>query len=612
MKHLLAALLCLLLCGCVPQTTPETEPPPETTPAKISMYDPGHPMEQAHPGLIRVYPLTMRKVHGVLPFGNHVVTLSGFGCTTLTLLTGEELWEEASLELDFELHQEDPSLRQHGEHLSFFDPTKQETVVLDSRLQEVRRIAAPASLSGSPLLSDDETTLYYCTSWAVMAWDLESGIRRTVRELATQQQELTGLHCDSTVLQCRISGDNEDTLLMLSAENGTQLRELPGEASVTTLDSRYFCVLPAGKMTLLIYGADDTEPRMLLPEIFQDSQYYLPEDHAIITVCDADESITLDYYELSTGLLRSSLTLDPLQTPKNIINCKGHGLYILTYDPAADQDILYRWDVLQQLPAAGDKTDHTHLYCSADAPDTAALAACRDYARTLGEHYGITILTGEDATILQPWDYRFTGEHLAPVLMRELQMLEETLSRYPEEILCKTAAHYSGLTISLVREIAGTPESGSLSTATGIQFFQDDGAHVVIAAGKYARQTLHHELYHGMESCILTESTALDQWDSLNPAGFTYGSDLQENDIYLQGQTRAFVDRYSMTYPKEDRARIFEYAMLSGNEALFRPEYMQRKLNALCTAIRDTYGLKQYSEILPWEQYLTTPLAPAE
>jgi len=138
---------------------------------------------------------------------------------------------------------------------------------------------------------------------------------------------------------------------------------------------------------------------------------------------------------------------------------------------------------------------------------------------------------------------------------------------------------------------------------------------VVIATGKYAQQALYHEFYHVMETHILAESTALDTWENLNPAGFSYNDGYgtqQDADIYLRGQTRAFVDSYSMSYPKEDRARIFEYATLSGTGDIFRSEYMQRKLTAVCTAIRGAYRMKQVADVLPWEQYLATPLAATE
>lgn len=610
MKQLLAVLLCLLLWGCASQTTQETEAPADTEPAKVSMYAPDHPMVLAYPGEVRAYPLTMRKVHGVLPFGKDVVTLSGHGSTTLTLLTGDELWEKASVTVNFELRQEDPSLQQHGGSLSFFDPEARETIVLDSQLREIRRIAAPSGLSGSPLLSNDGNTLYYCTGWAVMAWNLESGIRRTVRELNCESQEMAALHVNDTVLQCTIHEDGAERQMFLSAENGTELNTLAEDSTVTTRDTRYFAALPAGRMTLLVFGEMDSQPKMLLPDQFQNEQYYLPEDHAVITTHDTGDGTTLDYYELSTGMLRTSLRLESLQIPKSIIDCQGHALYILTFDPEADCDILYRWDVLQQQPETGNT--RTFPYFSADAPDLEALTACREYADAIEEKYGITVLIGAEAAEIQPWDYQFTPEHLAPILHRELEMLEDNLARYPEEILQLTAGHFSGLTVSLVRQITGSPESGSLSAATGIQFFRNGEAYVTIAAGKYARQALYHELYHAMESRILTESTALDQWESLNPAGFSYGSSQQDSEVYLRGQTRAFVDNYSMTYPKEDRARIFEYAMLSGTEDLFRSEYMQRKLSVLCTAVRDAYGLKRSPEILPWEQYLVTAIAPAE
>lgn len=612
MKHLLAVLLCLLLCGCAPQTTPETVPPADTEPAKVSMYDPDHPMEKAYPSEVRAYPLNLRKVQGVLPFGKNVVTLSGHGSTTLTLLSGDKLWEEASLTVNFELQQEDPSLRQHDGFLSFFDPEARETVVLDDQLREIRRIAAPSGLTGSPLLSKDGNVLYYCTGWAVMAWDLESGIRRTVRELNCESQEMAALHENDRVIQCTVREAGTEKQLFLSADNGAELKTLAADSAVTTRDTRYFAALPAGRMTLLVFGEGDSQPRMLLPEQFPNDQYYLPEDHAVVTVRDTGDGVKLDYYELNTGILRDSLILEPLQLPKAVINCKGHALYILTYDPETDRDILYRWDVLRQPPEAGNAADHTFPYYSADAPDPESLAACREYADAIGEKYGITVLIGAEAADIQPWDYQFTPEHLAPILRRELEMLDDSLSRYPAEILRQTAGHFSGLTVSLVRQITGAPESGSLSAATGIQFFRSGEAYVTIAAGKFSRQALYHELYHAMESRILTESTALDQWESLNPAAFAYGSNQPDQEIYLQGQTRAFVDSYSMTYPKEDRARIFEYAMLPGMENLFRPEYMQRKLNALCTAVRDAYGLKRSPEIFPWEQYLVTAIAPAQ
>ena len=64
-----------------------------------------------------------------------------------------------------------------------------------------------------------------------------------------------------------------------------------------------------------------------------------------------------------------------------------------------------------------------------------------------------------------------------------------------------------------------------------------------------------------------------------------------------------------MSFPKEDRARIMEYAMTEGNEEYFRSTTMQSKLKLLCEGIREAFKLKKSPETFLWEQYLNTSLA---
>ena len=59
-----------------------------------------------------------------------------------------------------------------------------------------------------------------------------------------------------------------------------------------------------------------------------------------------------------------------------------------------------------------------------------------------------------------------------------------------------------------------------------------------------------------------------------------------------------------MSFPKEDRARVMEYAMLPGNEKLFQAPALQAKLQALCDGIREAYGLEDAEDSFLWEQYL--------
>ena len=144
--------------------------------------------------------------------------------------------------------------------------------------------------------------------------------------------------------------------------------------------------------------------------------------------------------------------------------------------------------------------------------------------------------------------------------------------------------------------------------------FEQQGKSVMLAAGDTSEKALYHELYHVMETHILGNSIALDQWAKLNPVGFEYDYDYLANaqrdgSEFLQPDTRSFVDTYSMSYPKEDRARIFEYAMTAGNEPLFAASPLQYKLKMLCQGIREAFGLKKSPENFLWEQYLNQPMA---
>ena len=615
MKQAIAVLLCLFLCGCARQAPPtlfETTQEASVVPAQAAQHNPDHPAERAYPGQVSAYLLTLGEVNGIRAMGKDVLVFSGQDNTTLTLLTRQELQEKASLTLAFPLLQEDPSLQVHENGISYFDPLELETILLDHQLREIRRIAAPEGLSGKPILSSGADTLYYCTGISVVAWDLKSGIRRTVKELSHEAQALTQLHGNDRILECTVEDRGETAKLLLSADRGVEIKALPEAAQLYIRDSTYFLAMPAGYQTLPIFGKTDASAELLLPKHVCQQPWYLPEDHAVITVCACAEGMQLDYYELSTGILRASLKSGELQSPKSIVNSKDHAVYILAYSPEADCDVLFRWDVLRQSPDPTNVTVYKVPYHSPEDPDLEALETCREYADAIGNKYGITLRIWEDAVAVQPWDYRFQPEHLAPVLQKELSLLDQRLAQYPKEVLEQTKDPFNGLTICLVRQISGIEDGSSLSTATGIQFFEGDEAYVVITVGKYSEQALYHELYHVMETHILAESAALDSWETLNPAGFIYDSETQDQDIYLQGQTRAFVDRYSMGSAREDRARVLENAMLQDKKSLFPSEYMQRKLNALCVGIREAYGLKKHPQVLPWEQYLINPLTPGK
>ncbi|MDO5153312.1 MAG: hypothetical protein Q4D50_08110 [Eubacteriales bacterium] len=624
MKHLPALLLtCLLLCGCVSEASAAaanstTEPASATgqTSQSPGLYDEGSDLENRYQGGLRTYPLELPNVYDMRAMGDGLLILSGNETTTLTLLTGDNLAVAATLHLDFYLSAGDPSLRVSSGEVSYYDPQNLQTVVLDASLKAVSHIAAPGDLVGSPILSADRNTLYYCTSTAIRAWDLETGIRRCVKEIAYPEQSITGLHYNDTVLQCRILDNGQERTLLLAVDTGLTCYERSGEMTLCTKDSRYYASFPTGMTYALLFGEGEDDPQALTPADLTASCVFLEEQNAAVTIgTPSANELQLDYYDLETGLRRSTLTLVTDHQLLAVEDIPGSCIYLLIHNEDYGCETIYRWDVgTGSSLLVHDATDYTGTYYTAAAPDRAGITKCQTYAAEIGRKYGIEVLVWEDAAAVEPWDYDFEVEYLVPVIQRELELLDQRLAQYPDVILTDTASHFTALKICLVRQLTGTAESGSLDTATGLQFLDGTDAYVVIAAGEFSERTLYHELFHAMETHILNESIAFDQWEALNPSGFAYDYDYRANaqrdsGIYLQNETRSFVDTYSMSFPKEDRARIMEYAMLSGNQALFKSDTMQAKLLKLCEGIREAYGLKKSEETFLWEQYLSKPLA---
>ena len=619
-KHLFILLLvCLLLCGCAaqPEATEDTTLPAvsETEATEPNgFYDPGSALEAATGGAVRCYPLGTSDSVSVMALGEDLLLFSSTESgTMLTVLTGDTLYPTAHLETAALLSAADFHLRPWDSGISFFDTQSLQTVVLDAGLREVARIAAPEDLKGVPLLSSDRSTLYYCTRDAIRALDLETGISRCLKEISYPIQNVTGLWMEDTVLECSIS-DNETAreTLFLSTETGELLEVASDDLVLSTSDNRYYATFRNGSTQSYVFGTGEDTPQALNPAGSGDC-LFLPEDNAAVMIRQPEDSVTiLEYYDLESGRLASSLTLETDSCPWSFESFGDGRVCFLNYEESYGCSTLYVWDTAV-LPS-GAETVYTGIYYSLDTPDYEGLAGCTLYAEELSEKYGIEVLIYKKAAAVQPWDYDLEYEYLTPVIRQELEQLDSRLANYPEGFLQTLAQRFDGLSICIVRSISGSAESGSLESANGVQFWDDYHAYLALAAGQETEHALYHELCHLIDTIVLNESSAYDRWDELNPTGFAYDFDYVANQNrnsgeYLREESRYFIDMYSMSFPKEDRARIMEYAMTDGNASYFQSTTMQAKLKLLCQGIREAFGLRKSPETFLWEQYLNESLA---
>lgn len=610
MKHLIAGLLALLLLtGCATGTASEVPPTDTAEPEALATASPGlwemgHPLEAATQGALRVYPLEEADAYGLLSMGEDLLVLSGRESTRLARLSGETLAVTDQVSLAFLLEPESVTIASNG--LSYYDPQGHQMVVLDNSLGELRHLALPQEALRAPLLSPDQETLFYCTDTAVKAWDLTRDIHRTVTEME-KGQSLVGLYRDGMLLLCQ----TEDGLLLLNGQDG-QLLWQGQDLTLSATENRCYCAFSESTEARLVFGSEDALQALTPADVRADTRF-LPRQNAALSFCQvAPGQLRLDYYDLTTGRRRACL---PLHTSARLLaleETEKDFVYLLVEKTDGSRAI-WRWDPAS--PAVNDGEVYTGPCYTAENPDYRGLLALQARAAEIGKQYGVEILLWDDALACPPWDYDFEAEYQVPRLENQLAQLESWLSGFPDGLLAATTANFSALKICLVRSITGTPESGSLACTDGIQYFSDTNAYIALAVGATAEQAFYHELYHVMETQLLNNSTSLDQWDKLNPAGFAYDYDYTANETrqvgsWLDADIRCFVDRYAMSFPKEDRARLFEYAMVPGSEALFSASPLQYKLKTLCQSIREAYGLEKYPEVLPWEQYLLQSLAP--
>ena len=126
-------------------------------------------------------------------------------------------------------------------------------------------------------------------------------------------------------------------------------------------------------------------------------------------------------------------------------------------------------------------------------------------------------------------------------------------------------------------------------------------------------QTLYHEIMHLIDNKLAFDASLREDaiyseetWQRLNPKGFVYAESYHNipMEFYTDGYERYFIDIYSRTFAKEDRARIMEYAMMKSEWTFSSSPERLAKLEYLSKCIRDAFDTSGWPEYTVWEQML--------
>ena len=325
------------------------------------------------------------------------------------------------------------------------------------------------------------------------------------------------------------------------------------------------------------------------------------EDNGVVMVQSAETQTGLACYDLTTGTRAAEVVLPDVIRVWGMAEGAEKKLWFFGED-AEGQTMLYCWDMDKSVTE--DETVYTAPWYTPDDPDTDGLAEIQKKADELGKKFGVKILIWEDAAKTAPKKKTFTQEHMTQLYAHYLPQMEQVLGDFHKTMFTKTSEEK--LQIVLLNKIEGTDIPAGMNC---LQFWNGSTPVVAITLGEDFVSDLYHGIYLYMEARILSKSSALYEWYKYNPAKFDYDNDYMANSkrtdtTYLTGKKPYFIDLFSMSFAREDRATIFEYACMPGNEEIFQSAAIQKKLQRICKGIREAYGLKKVETEFLWEQYL--------
>ncbi len=590
MKKLIIILAgLLLLWGCAAQD--QAEAPADTQASEeatrevlVSLYDPGSEIEEQTSGAVRAYPLGDGIYTDLVTMKGNLLVVSASG--DITLLQGIEGQIAATEATDLMRTEKGLPLWTSDQGAAYYVPQSNEVVLLDVNLLEVARLPLPEDIQGDPVVLLQRNEVFYCTGQEIRAMDIQTGISRRVRMHSCTSQSLTGAFFEDTILGCRIT-DQQGTekVVYLYADTGTVVQEDITLGTLYTRGTAYYAVRSDGSHTQVLFGAADGET-MTLETDPQGLLEALPLGGAVR--CTAQESgLELELYDFTSGARSAAISIPGLTMPIATAS-DAEGFWFII-----DQ-MLYRWEP-SQSPTNDDTSYVAQLYTQQN-PDTQGLAGCQQRAEAL-KAYGVDLRIWTD---VDTGDFVCEPEYRVSFTEKALDALEGVLKEFPEEFLATTG----NIRLNLVRTVAGDMP---------VQYWQGNTCCIIVPT-ELAAEGFLWGLGYGIDARVLGNSKELDTWDDLNPKGFEYTYDYAANEAREDAGDHldSFVDQRAMSFPTEDRARVFMAAMQVGNAELFAKDALQKKLLRLCEGIREAYNLEDSTSVFPWEQYLEEPLAAEE
>ncbi len=379
-----------------------------------------------------------------------------------------------------------------------------------------------------------------------------------------------------------LSGEQEEPYLFWDGEELRSLRDPPEETyEETSLDGGY-CLFRRGDEAILFSPLDNAYAWMEDTGDPASDLYFIEDLDAFFRIEKNEDG------ELVPTLIRKSfLRFIKRSAPLS---------------PALIQPV--DGELLAWFEEAGERTRLSE-----------ELLECREKADTLEEKYGLRILLSNECAMLSqdagfsvhPSSEWETAEEIESI-HESLKIMDALFARYPKSFFLHfRKGRDNGLLFML---------TGQIESTYGVIAYEryefTSGTYEIVFDMSYnydLKCTLIHELWHAVEDST-QEDFPYDEWNAVSPPGFSY-QEQYENPEPIEGWTlfvedpdkAYFVDEYSKTFAKEDRARVMEYFF--GREEfrneLLKSPHLLKKYRILTDHIRRTVGDDSWPEKTAWE-----------
>ena len=560
-------------------------------------------------GAVRCFSLKESDYYGCAKFGKDLLLLRKGEGTEISLYQGENLEFVKTVSLGKGVVPAMEQIQINEQGIGYFDSKNRAMVFLNNDLVEIGRVYLPEDMHELAWMTPNWKTVYYCSDKGICTLDLQTHISRVLLAQEAFHQEITGIFGDGKAVRCEISlQEGEKRTLLIDTATGLVLREGEYLNNLQTSADDYYLPKTTWGILQLKFGNGEQDKVLWPAEKGTETQILFPNRAAVTVQYQAstdtqqDPAAVLSYYDLETGLCTARVALEWTTKVWNLYGDGNGGVWM--FAEYLNRNVLFHWDTKKSENS--DETVYTAPFYTAENPDTGGLAQNASAAAELANRFGVEILVWQDAVAAAPDDQMFTGQHMTHVYEKFLPKLEELLGKFPEGFFTKTTE--KKLKFALVEGISGVPAWGTLETSTNAQYWKGDVPFIALTMDETFEQDFYHAVGLFVETRVLSHSSAFYEWNRLNPSGFSYDNsyikNLERTDtVYTEGDGRCFIDLFSMSYAKEDRATIFQYACTPGNEAYFQSKVIQEKLSRICKGIRTAFGLKNVETQFLWEQY---------